>query len=255
MAETESRWGKAEGHPEERWFLEGPSSRGFELRRILRIVRELIRGLRAFHFLGPCVTVFGSARFGDDHPAYALARETGRRLAVAGFTTMTGGGPGVMEAANRGAREAGGKSVGCNIELPEEQRPNPYLDDFVTFRYFFIRKLMLVKYSYAFIALPGGFGTLDEIFETAVLIQTGKIRDFPLVLMGAEYWRPLVDFLRDGLVPAGTIAPADIDRLTVTDDPAEAVDCILRAATQRFGIVRRRRRAPRPRRGLGEGGG
>ena len=166
-----------------------------------------MRGFRKLHFVGPCVTVFGSARFTADHAYYVLAREVGQRLARAGFTVMTGGGPGIMEAANRGAKEAGGYSVGCNIELPQEQKPNPYLDRWITFRHFFVRKLMLVKYSYAFIALPGGFGTLDEIFETATLIQTDKIKDFPLVLVGKEYWRPLLDFLRDRLVEAKTIDP------------------------------------------------
>src|SRR3954447_10656899 len=140
-----------------------------------------MRGFRLLHFVGPCATVFGSARFTEDHRYYKMARELGGRLARAGFTVMTGGGPGIMEAANRGAKEAGGYSVGCNIELPREQKPNPYLDRWVTFRDFGIRKLMLIKYSYAFIVLPGGFGTLDEFFSTATLIQTEKIEDFPLV--------------------------------------------------------------------------
>ncbi|HYB44324.1 MAG TPA: TIGR00730 family Rossman fold protein, partial [Candidatus Methylomirabilis sp.] len=175
-----SRWGKATAAPEIAQFLQGPQRRGFELARALRIFAELMRGFRSFHFLGPCVTVFGSARFGEHHPYYGLAREVGAGLARSGFTVMTGGGPGIMEAANRGAKEAGGRSVGCNIELPEEQRPNGYLDRWITFRYFFVRKLMLIKYSYAFVAMPGGFGTLDELFETATLIQTGKIRDFPI---------------------------------------------------------------------------
>src|SRR5437660_446463 len=169
--------------------------------RVLRISWEFIKGFRALHFVGPCVTVFGSARFSDDHPVYDLARRTGALLARAGFTVMTGGGPGVMEAANRGAKDVGGRSIGCNIRLPQEQKPNPYLDKWITFRYFFVRKVMLVKYSYAFIALPGGFGTLDEIFETATLIQTAKIRDFPMVLMGRDFWQPLLDFLLNKLVP------------------------------------------------------
>src|SRR5207302_3648648 len=156
-------------------FLQGPQPRGYELSRAIRIFFELIHGFRSLHFVGPCVTVFGSARFHEDHRYYQMAHAVGALLARAGFTVMTGGGPGIMEAANRGAKEAGGYSVGCNIELPQEQRPNPYLDRWITFHHFFVRKLMLVKYSYAFVALPGGFGTLDEIFETATLIQTAKI--------------------------------------------------------------------------------
>jgi uncharacterized protein (TIGR00730 family) len=183
------------------------------------------------------VTVFGSARFAEDHRYYELAREVGRHLAAAGFTVMTGGGPGVMEAANRGAREAGGLSIGCNIELPHEQKPNPYLDRWIDFRYFFVRKLMLVKYSYAFVILPGGYGTLDEIFETATLIQTGKIKNFPLILMGSEYWSDLLRFLRERAATLGTISVADLDRLQVTDSPAEATRSIVDAVTDRFGLV------------------
>src|SRR5262249_7036913 len=163
-------------------------------------------------------------------------RQLGARLARAGFTVMTGGGPGIMEAANRGAREVGGRSVGCNIEVPEEEQPNPYLDRWITFRHFYVRKVMLMKYSYAFVALPGGFGTLDEIFELAVLIQTGKMRDFPLVLMGQEYWQPLLDFLETRLVREGTVDPADTKRFTVTDSVDEAVTVIVEAATRRFGL-------------------
>ena len=187
-------WGVAPGAPEVVRFLAGPQQRLEELMRAGRIFCEFIRGFRTLHFVGPCVTVFGSARFTENHPYYELARQCGAELAKAGFTVMTGGGPGIMEAANRGAKETGGRSIGCNIQLPREQKPNPFVDQWITFRYFFVRKVMLVKYSYAFIALPGGLGTLDEIFETATLIQTGKIRDFPLVLMGKEYWRPLLEF-------------------------------------------------------------
>ena len=166
----------------------------------LGVFTEFMRGFRALHFVGPCVTVFGSARFTEDAPLLrGRAARSARGWPRLGFTVMTGGGPGIMEAANRGAKEVGGRSVGCNIELPQEQQPNPYLDRWITFRHFFVRKVMLVKYSYAFVALPGGFGTLDEIFETATLIQTGKIRDFPLVLMGREFWRPLADFLHGPL--------------------------------------------------------
>jgi uncharacterized protein (TIGR00730 family) len=200
----------------------------------LRIFFELIRGFRTFHFLGPCVTVFGSARFLPDHPYYEIAREIGARLARAGFTVMTGGGPGIMEAANRGAREVGGRSVGCNIELPIEQKPNPYLDKWVTFRHFNVRKLMLVKYSYAFVAMPGGFGTMDEVFETATLIQTRKIEDFPLVFVGVEYWKPLLDFIRGRLLIQKTIDAEDINRILVTDSAEEAVKSILDVALPRF---------------------
>ncbi|MEX2080343.1 MAG: TIGR00730 family Rossman fold protein, partial [Dehalococcoidia bacterium] len=177
---------------------------------------------------------------------YQLARELGRGIAREGFTTMTGGGPGVMEAANRGAREAGGRSFGCNIRLPEEQFPNQYLDTFMEFRYFFVRKLMLVKYSYAFVGMPGGFGTMDEVFEVLTLIQTGKIRSFPCILMGQEYWAPLVDFMTNTLVRAGTVDPQDLERLVVTDSVEEALALIRRAGIDGFGLkytaqVKRRR--------------
>jgi uncharacterized protein (TIGR00730 family) len=183
------------------------------------------------------VTVFGSARFGEEHPYYALGREIGARLARVGFTVMTGGGPGIMEAANRGARESGGRSIGCNIKLPQEQKPNPYLDRWITFRHFFVRKLMLVKYSYAFIALPGGFGTLDEIFEVATLVQTGKIRGFPIVLIGREFWEPLLAFVRSRLVAEQAVAPEDAARFLLTDSAAEAVEAITDVAMRQFGLT------------------
>ena len=170
------RWGKGVGAPEVARFLRGPQGRLAELVRAVRIFFELMRGFRALHFVGPCVTVFGSARFTEDHPYYRLARKTGAELAKVGLTVITGGGPGIMEAANRGAKEMGGRSIGCNIELPVEQKPNAYLDQWITFRHFFVRKVMLVKYSYAFVALPGGLGTLDEIFEKLDLfraVETG----------------------------------------------------------------------------------
>ena len=219
-----------------RRYLEGPMSRRAEAGHLFRVVVEYFRALRKLHFLGPCVTVFGSARLGEGTPEYALGRAIGLELARAGFTVMTGGGPGLMEAANRGAREAGGQSVGCNIRLPQEQRPNPYLDHVVTFRYFFIRKVMLVKYSYGFIALPGGFGTLDELFETLTLVQTGKIRDFPVVLVGGEFWRPLLDFIRASLASRGLIDDGDIALVTVTDSPAEAAALVRDTAVRRFGL-------------------
>jgi uncharacterized protein (TIGR00730 family) len=234
---TASRhWGRIGTAPEIARFLHGPQPRGTELVRAIRIFSEFIRGFRAFHFVGPCVTVFGSARFGAGHPYYALAREVGARLAKAGFTVVTGGGPGIMEAANRGAREAGGLSIGCNIELPEDQQPNPYLDRWLTFHHFFVRKVMLVKYSYAFVALPGGFGTLDELFETATLEQTGKLRDFPLVLLGRDFWQPLLAFLRS-LIDAGTIDAADLGRLRVLDSPEQAVAEIADIGMRRFGLT------------------
>jgi len=189
--------------------------------------------------------VFGSARFKEDHPYYAQAREVGRQLADAGFTVMTGGGPGIMEAANRGAKDAGGRSVGCNIELPKEQKPNPYLDTWVTFNHFFVRKVMLVKYSYAFVAMPGGFGTLDEIFETATLIQTGKIKDFPVVLIGVDYWSPLIAFMRSTLLANHTIGAKDLDELVVTDSIEMAVASIRESATRKFGLKERTERVQR----------
>ena len=229
---SDPRWGKLSRDPGERQFLAGPRSRLRELGRALRIFGEFIKGFRALHFLPPSVTVFGSARFDEQNRWYKLAREVSAELARVGYTIMTGGGPGIMEAANRGARDAGGLSVGCNITLPHEQQPNPYLDRFVEFRYFFVRKVMLVKYSYAFVVLPGGFGTMDELFEAATLIQTAKIEDFPLVLMGVEFWQPLLTFLRETMVREGTIATEDIDRILVTDDVATAVTHI-RAGTDR----------------------
>jgi uncharacterized protein (TIGR00730 family) len=224
-------WSRAARGLEDFKLLQGPRRRWEELLRILRIAREFLRGFRALHFVGPCVTVFGSARFAPDHQYYALARETGARLARLGLTVMTGGGPGVMEAANRGAREAGGCSVGCNIQLPFEQRPNPYLDRFVEFRYFFVRKVMLVKYSYAFVVLPGGFGTLDELFEALTLIQTRKIQNFRVVLMGREYWQPLLDFIARTMIGRGTISPEDAGLIRLTDSPEEAAAIVQESTT------------------------
>lgn len=246
MSGTDGKqWGKTAARGDERVFLEGPRTRQREFWHALAIFFEFIRGFRALHFVGPCVTVFGSARLPEDHPYCALARQVGRELAGAGFTVMTGGGPGIMEAANRGAKDAGGRTVGCNIELPKEQRPNPYLDTWITFRHFFVRKVMLVKYSYAFIAMPGGFGTLDEIFETATLVQTGKIRDFPLVLIGVDYWSPLLAFIRGTLLPARAIDARDAGTLVLTDSVEEAVAHIRDAAVRKFGLRYARRPAPR----------
>jgi uncharacterized protein (TIGR00730 family) len=223
--------------PEERYFLEGPKGRGRELYSVLKILWELVKGFRTLHFVGPCVTVFGSARFRDDHPYYDLARKMGARLVGLGFTVMTGGGPGIMEAANRGAKEAGGVSVGCNIVLPTEQKLNAYLDRKVTFNYFFVRKVMLVKYSYAFVVMPGGVGTMDELFEAVTLIQTKKIEGFPVVLMVKEYWAPLVALMHE-MVRVGTISSTDLDLLLFTDSIDEAIAHIEKHAVEQFGLVR-----------------
>lgn len=219
-------------------LLEGPHSRLQELWLVVRSVLDFIAGFRALHFVGPCVTVFGSARYPSSHPYYALGREIGAGIARLGFTVMTGGGPGLMEAANRGAQEAGGRSVGCNIDLPNQQKPNSYLDRSVTCRYFFVRKVLLFKYSYAFVALPGGLGTLDELAEALTLIQTGKIAEFPVILLGTAYWRPFEELLRQ-LACEGTIDQRDLDLLLVTDSVAETLEHIRRHAVDAFGLRER----------------
>lgn len=206
---------------EDQRLLGGPRSRTAEFLRVMRIVWEFIRGFQKLHWLGPCVTVFGSARFDEPHPYYQLARKAGAAIAREGFTIITGGGPGIMEAANRGAKDVRGRSVGCNIVLAHEQHANPYIDKLVTFRYFFVRKVMLVKYSQAFLIFPGGFGTLDEAFEAATLIQTGKISNFPLIFVGREYWQPLFDFLQNRLLYDHAIDQLDYDRLVLTDSVDE----------------------------------
>ena len=232
----------------DRVLLEGPHSRRKELWLVLRSLRDFISGFRALHFVGPCVTVFGSARYTADHPYYTLGREVGAGIARLGFTVMTGGGPGLMEAANRGAREAGGRSVGCNIALPNEQQPNAYMDRSVTCHYFFVRKVLLFKYSYAFVALPGGLGTLDELTEALTLIQTGKIAGFPVVLLGTAYWRPFAELLQQ-LAHEGTIDQSDLDLLLITDSVAAAVEHIQRYAVDAFGL---RARQAKPLGVLGE---
>ncbi|MHB8459291.1 MAG: LOG family protein [Candidatus Limnocylindrales bacterium] len=194
--------------------------------RALRILSEFVDGFDALATIGPAVTVFGSARLGPDEPAYELARTIGRLLAEAGYAVITGGGPGAMEAANRGCQEAGGLSIGCNIELPHEQYINRYVDLGIEFRYFFARKTMFVKYADAFVILPGGLGTLDELFEALTLIQVGKIRHFPVVLVGRAYWGGLVEWMRTTQVPAGTIDAADLELFQLTDDPEEAIAII-----------------------------
>jgi uncharacterized protein (TIGR00730 family) len=237
------------GSEDDRVLLEGPHSRSRELLILARAIRDFVRGFRGLHFVGPCVTVFGSARFPDTHPYYALGREVGRALVQLGFTVMTGGGPGVMEAANRGAQEAGGRSVGCNITLDYEQYPNRYLDRYVTCHYFFVRKVLLFKYSYAFVCLPGGLGTLDELTEALTLIQTGKIRQFPVVLMGVSYWKPFTDLLKE-MVSHGTISVTDLDLFLVTDSVPDAMAHIEHHAIKRFNL--RRRKIPPPKVWLGE---
>ena len=228
-------------------FLRGPRLRRRELRTVLRVSQELLHGFRRLHFVGPCVTIFGSARIAEDEPSYIAARSVASLLGEQGFTIMTGGGPGIMEAGNRGARDVGATSVGCTIELPKEQTSNPYLDVEVAFEHFFIRKVMLVKYSYAFVVMQGGFGTGDEMFEALTLIQTGKIQQFPVVLMGVEYWTDLIDQLEQ-MVEASMISRSDLDLLLVTDDPAEAAAHIRDRAVIPFGLADRLR----PLRMLGE---
>jgi uncharacterized protein (TIGR00730 family) len=195
--------------------------------RVFRIMGEFVEGFDTLARIGPAVTVFGSARTRADQPDYSAAEETGRRLVDAGFAVMTGGGPGIMEAANKGAAEAGGTSVGCNIELPFEQGMNEWVRTAVNFRYFFVRKTMFVKYAEGFIIFPGGFGTMDELFEALTLIQTGKVRNFPVVLMGTAYWSGLLGWLKETMLGEGKIHVRDLDMLVVTDSPEEAVETIV----------------------------
>lgn len=209
-------------------FLRGKRTRGDDLEGAVRVFLEFLRGMEFLDVVDrPIVTVFGSARFGEGHRYYELARELGGLLAENGFAVMTGAGPGVMEAANRGCKEKGGLSLGANIQLPHEQVPNAYVDRYVEFSHFFVRKVMLVKFSCAFVAMPGGFGTLDEVFETLTLMQTGKIEAFPVVCMATEFWRDMRDFITDTLVAEKTIAPSDLDFVHYSDDSAGVVDYIL----------------------------
>ncbi len=202
--------------------------------RIMRMTGEFVDGFDRLTHVGPAISVFGSARTAESDPDYQAAREVGRLLALSGFATITGGGPGIMEAANRGAREGNGLSVGCNIELPFEQSLNAYVDLSMTFRYFFVRKTMFVKYSEGFIIFPGGFGTLDELFEALTLIQTRKIRDFPVVLFNKRYWGGLLDWVREVMLASGKIASSDLDLLTCTDSPEQAVQAVLNRFNQRW---------------------
>src|SRR5260370_14550117 len=229
-------------------FLEGPRSRFAEFFTLLRVMRDFLRGFRALHLIGRCVTVFGSARIKPGDPHYELAEKMGAALARLGFTAMTGGGPGIMEAANRGAKEAGGSSVGCNIELPFEQVSNAYRDRCVRLHYCFVRKALLVKYSYAFVVMPGGAGTLDELFEALTLIQTGKIKNFPIVIMGTDYWKELLHFI-ETMARRGMIAAKDLSLIYATDSVDEAIAHIQTKAMEQFRLrqvarARRRRAFP-----------
>jgi uncharacterized protein (TIGR00730 family) len=206
-----------------------------EEERLRRINGELERGFDALHRITRGASMFGSARIPEGDPRYTLAQEVGRRLGAAGFAVITGGGPGIMEAGNRGAQEAGACSVGLNIELPFEQGPNAYQDIALTFHFFFTRKVMFVRYANAFVVFPGGFGTLDELFEALLLIQTHKIRSFPVVLVGSEWWSGLIDWIRARLEEDGMISPGDVELLRCTDDPAEVVE-IVAAGAERQGV-------------------
>ncbi len=208
----------------EKLFLTGRRSREADLESAVKFFLEFLRGFESLDFEGPCVTVFGSARFQEGHPYYELARKLGRRLAQTGFAVMTGGGPGVMEAANRGAKEAAGLSLGCNIELPVEQKPNPYLDKFIEFEHFFVRKVMLVKYSSAFVVMPGGFGTLDEAFEVITLMQTGKLESFPVVALGGDFWNKLGVFVQNTMLAEGTIGAKDLGLIKLANTVEEAIN-------------------------------
>lgn len=224
----------------EQVYLDGPKSRSYEFFFAWRVFRQFIKGFRSLHFVGPCITVFGSARFKEDHPYYIKAREFGKRIAGLGFTTMTGGGPGIMEAANRGAFESGGMSVGCNIQLPFEQKENPYMQKSVLFEHFFVRKVLLIKYSYAFIIMPGGFGTLDELFETLTLVQTKSIQNFPVVLFGKEYHQPLMEYI-ESMAVEGTISKEDMKLVLVTDDVDEAMTHIRHFIDTNYKVKPRKR--------------
>ena len=228
ITEGLSLLGRAEGA--EKLLLSGRRSREQDLTSAVTFFLEFIRGFESFDLDRPCVTVFGSARFPESHPHYELARRVGGTFARAGYAVMTGGGPGIMEAANRGAKEAGGVSLGCNIKLPHEQKPNPYVDKFIEFEHFFIRKVMLVKYSTAFIIMPGGFGTLDEAFEVITLIQTGKLDRFPIVIMGGGFWDAMREFVRRTMIDQATIDAADLDLAQPAETPEEALR-LVQAAT------------------------
>jgi uncharacterized protein (TIGR00730 family) len=226
--------------PKEHVYLDGPRSRGYELNFAWRVLKQFIMGFRCLHFVGPCITVFGSARFKEDNQYYQAARDFGKRIAQLGFTTMTGGGPGIMEAANRGAFETGGRSVGCNIQLPFEQVGNKYVQTSITFEHFFVRKTLMTKYSYAFIIMPGGFGTMDEFFETLTLVQTKTITTFPLVLFGKEYYRDIWETMQV-MAQKGTISKEDLKLVLITDDINEAMHHITKYIRANYKIKPRKK--------------
>lgn len=228
-------------NPAENQYLEGPKSRGYELLFAIKVFFQFIKGFRCLHFVGPCITVFGSARFKEGHPFYKKGQEVGKAIAGIGFTTLTGGGPGIMEAANRGAFENGGRSVGVNIQLPHEQFPNPYVHTTVTLKHFFVRKVLLLKYSYAFIVLPGGWGTMDEMFETLTLVQTATIHNFPVVLVGKEYYQGLMNFITS-MEAQNTISTEDLKLIKLTDDIDEAMIHISKYITDNYQIKKKMRR-------------
>lgn len=219
-------------------YLEGPKPRTFEFLFAFSVLKEFLKGFRNLHFIGPAITVFGGARYKSDHKYYKMAEEIGKRIAKSGFATVTGGGPGIMEAANKGAFENGGKSIGINIVLPFEQSGNPYVHKATTIRYFFVRKTLLLKYSYAFIVMPGGFGTLDELFETLTLMQTDIVHDFPVVLIGKDYWAKMWEFVHH-MSDEKTISPGDINLIKITDDIDEAMNHVFKYVGDNYKIERR----------------
>lgn len=225
----------AKNSPSEIQFLEGPQSRWKDFKYAVSVFFEFIKGFRALHFVGPCVTIFGSARFKEDHRFYQQARELAGAIAKLGFTIMTGGGPGIMEAANRGAREVGGRSVGCNIILPHEQYHNPYLDRWVNIKYFFVRKSLLIKYSYAFIVMPGGFGTLDEFYESLTLVQTKKIDMFPIIIWDKDFYGKVLEH-NHRMMEEGTISPLDENLYLVSDSIEETIRCLEEKSIRAFGL-------------------
>jgi hypothetical protein len=216
-------------------FLDGPHSRFKELKFTFQMIIEFIKGFRGLHFIGPCITIFGSARFKEDHPYYQLTRNAAASFAKLGFTILTGGGPGLMEAANRGAKDVGGRSVGCNIVLPVEQKPNQYLDKWVYVKHFFVRKVLLVKYSFAFVVMPGGFGTMDEYFEALILIQSHKIENFPIIIFGKEYHKELIEHI-ETMKNNGTIGDVDTCLYLVTDSIEEARIHIIERSIKQYGL-------------------